>query len=328
MTQLVQTVETTKKYSFSNSILLTQIRAIPNFYQVGIAVLCAACFGVTVPMTKQSLTNLSPLMILVIESVSSIIFLWSIILYQKVELPKKSIAFQASLVGFLEPGLSYIFGTFGLSLTTASNATLITLSEPIITIALAVVLLKEKISSPLINLALVACVGIGMVASPNITHITVNSLTGDSLVLLSVLCASLYAIAARPLMNRVAPLVMVALQQSFALVWFVLILGLSQFLNHSAINLAPASFYSYSYSIFLAVISGIVGQGLAFWLYLLALRSSGVSVTSLYLTLIPLFGVATAYITLGERLSIIQTLGGGLILVVVLFISQLPQTKH
>ncbi|BDA70292.1 Permeases of the drug/metabolite transporter (DMT) superfamily [Rivularia sp. IAM M-261] len=325
MTQLVETI---KKDSFGEATLLpistTLSTKLSKFPAVGLAVLCAACFGVTVPMTKQSLVDLSPLMILVIQGISSIIFLWSVVLYQKVELPKKSVAWSASLIGFLEPGLSYIFATIGLSLTTASNATLISVSEPIITIALAAVLLKEKISSPLIKLALIACVGVGMVASPSITNITGDSLTGDFLVMLGVVCASLYAIVARPLLKKVAPLVLVALQQSFALVWFVLILTILQLMGQNPINLGQFHFES----VLLAMISGIVGQGLAFWLYLLALRTSGVSVTSLYLTLIPLFGVATAYVALGERLSLIQTLGGGLILVVVLFISQLPEAKH
>ncbi len=324
MTQLIQTTVETKKISLLTTVLSKVSNKLSKFPAVGLAVLCAACFGVTVPMTKQSLNDLSPLMILVIQSISSIIFLWSVIWQQKVELPEKSVALRASLVGFLEPGLSFIFATIGLNLTTASNATLLSVSEPIITIALAVVLLKEKISSPLINLALVACVGVGLVASPNITNITGECLTGDFLVLLGVLCASLYAIVARPMLKQAAPLVIVALQQSFALVLFVLILGVSQFWDHNAINFS----HVHIESILLAVISGIIGQGLAFWLYLLTLRTSGVSVTSLYLTLIPLFGVATAYITLGERLSFIQTLGGGLILVVVLFISQLPEAKH
>ncbi|MBF2066329.1 MAG: DMT family transporter [Calothrix sp. C42_A2020_038] len=326
MTQLVEsTVKSNEKYSFRNQrTLATLLTKLSNFPKFGLAVLCAACFGVTVAMTKQSLSHLSPLVVLVIQSISSIIFLWSVILYQRVELPKRSVVWRASLVGLLEPGLSYILGTVGLNLTTASNATLISVSEPIITIALAAVLLKEKISSPLINLGLVACVGVGMVASPSLTHITLNSLTGDILVLFGVLCASLYAIVSRPLVKQAAPLVLVALQQSFALVLFVLILGISQFLDHSTISFVQIHFYS----LFLAIISGIIGQGVAFWLYLLALRTSGVSVTSLYLTLIPLFGVATAYVTLGERLSLIQTLGGGLILIVVLFISQLPEAKH
>jgi drug/metabolite transporter (DMT)-like permease len=326
MTQIVQTViETSQKDSFEKTKLLDKLSIkLSKFPKVGLAVLCAACFGVAVPITKQSLDDLSPLVILVIQSISSIIFLWSIILYQKVEIPNKLVAWRASLVGCLEPGLSYIFGTIGLSLTTASNATLISVSEPIITIALAAVLLKERISSPLIKLALVACIGVGMVASPNIANITSDSITGDFLVLLGVVCASLYAIVARPLLKQVAPLVLVALQQSFALVWFLLILGMLQFFGQSPVNLAQVHLES----VLLAAISGIIGQGLAFWLYLLALRASGVSVTSLYLTLIPLFGVATAYITLTERLSLIQTLGGGLILIVVLFISQLPEAKH
>jgi drug/metabolite transporter (DMT)-like permease len=301
MTQIIETKGTylAFKQVFSQHL--------PNFFKtIGLAILSAACYGISVVMTKQSLADFSPLVVLVIQSTSSIIFLW--------------ITWKIGLTGLLEPGLAYVFGTIGLNLTTASNATLISVSEPIITILLAAIFLKERLPSSLIYLSLLATAGVALVASPNVNEVSQNFI-GDLLILLGVLCASLYAIVTRNLVDRVKPLPLAAMQQTFALMWFGLLLSLSLFFHPSTINISQINFAQ----IPTIILSGIIGQALAFWLYLTAIEKQGVSITSLYLTLIPLFGVVTAYITLGERLSTIQTIGGGIILAVVVSISQLPQ---
>jgi drug/metabolite transporter (DMT)-like permease len=52
----------------------------------------------------------------------------------------------------------------------------------------------------------------------------------------------------------------------------------------------------------------------AFWFYLIGLRSLPAGVAGGFLTLIPLFAIATAYFALGERLSFGQWLGASIIL--------------
>jgi drug/metabolite transporter (DMT)-like permease len=52
----------------------------------------------------------------------------------------------------------------------------------------------------------------------------------------------------------------------------------------------------------------------AFWFYLWALRSVPASMAGMFLNLIPVFGVSTAYVFLGERLTAIQWIGAAAIL--------------
>ncbi|NJL20862.1 MAG: DMT family transporter [Leptolyngbyaceae cyanobacterium SM1_3_5] len=77
-------------------------------------------------------------------------------------------------------------------------------------------------------------------------------------------------------------------------------------------------------SLLVAFGSGAFGYGTAFLLYLAALRHQSAGRISVYLTLIPIFGVAGAYLLLGERFLPLQGLGGILILFATVCISRIP----
>ena len=67
-----------------------------------------------------------------------------------------------------------------------------------------------------------------------------------------------------------------------------------------------------------AAISGVVQYALAFWLYLIGLRNLAPAVAGLWLTLIPVFGVAGSYLWLGERPTALMLLGGVLIILAIM----------
>jgi drug/metabolite transporter (DMT)-like permease len=55
----------------------------------------------------------------------------------------------------------------------------------------------------------------------------------------------------------------------------------------------------------------------AFWCYLRALRAVPAATAGMFLNLIPVFGVAAAYLFLGERLSAVQWAGAAAIVLAV-----------
>jgi drug/metabolite transporter (DMT)-like permease len=119
----------------------TQICRLPQ--GVGLIVLSAAVYGLTMVVTKGALEHLPPITLLTIQTASSVIFFWTIVCLRGIQVPLRWNTFKAGFPGLLEPGLSYLFGMFGLSLTTASNATFIGTMEPVVTIALSWLILKE-----------------------------------------------------------------------------------------------------------------------------------------------------------------------------------------
>jgi drug/metabolite transporter (DMT)-like permease len=290
---------------------------LPNLFgKINLAVLSAACYGLTIVATKEALVDLPPLPLLTIQTASSVTFFWLAILWQGVRIKWEWETLKVGMAGLLEPGLSYLFGMVGLSLTTASNASFIGTTETIVTIALSWLLLGEQISFLLIIFAILASMGVAIVSSPT-TEIGQTSLWGDVLLLVSVLCSSLYTVATSRSMKSLSPLPLAAIQQSIALILFLAVNGGIALFNVEAVNLSGISWKAW----LLALASGAFGYGLAFWLFLLALDRQSASNTSLYLTLMPIFGAVGAYFLLGERLLPLQGLGGILILVAVMGIS-------
>ena len=57
---------------------------------------------------------------------------------------------------------------------------------------------------------------------------------------------------------------------------------------------------------------------LAFWCYSIGLKQLPASMAGLFLNLIPIFGLGGAYLFLGERLTLVQWIGGTLILLAVI----------
>jgi drug/metabolite transporter (DMT)-like permease len=75
-------------------------------------------------------------------------------------------------------------------------------------------------------------------------------------------------------------------------------------------------------------VSGLMYYAAAFWFYLTGLRSVPATVAGGFLNLIPVFGITTAYVFLGERLSLTQWAGATTILLsVVALLMWGAQTK-
>jgi drug/metabolite transporter (DMT)-like permease len=74
------------------------------------------------------------------------LFLTSIYYLKRRQLPFSSKSLKQGVAGIFEPALAYMIGIFGLKMTTASNASLIGASEVILTIVLAAVFLRERLT--------------------------------------------------------------------------------------------------------------------------------------------------------------------------------------
>jgi drug/metabolite transporter (DMT)-like permease len=114
------------------------------------------------------------------------------------------------------------------------------------------------------------------------------------------------------------PVLLVALQQTAALLWALLIwpleLGSGEMTRLTAIG---------SRAWLWAVASGIVYYALAFWFYIIGLKRIPASLAGLFLNLIPIFAVGGAYLFLGERLAAVQWVGAALILASVAVMARL-----
>jgi len=272
----------------------------------GLALVAAsACWGLGTVATKALLGEVPPLALLVVQLVPSVAFLWAAVPLTRAPLRLDRAAALAALSGLLEPGLAYTVGLFGLRLTLASSAALIGAAETPMTVLLAAVFLRERIGGRTLLRVAAAAAGVALVVLPHAEGLGDGAFLGDVLVGVAALLAAAYVTVSRRLVGGIAPLPLAALQQTVGLLWALLALALCRG--------AAAPFRLSLPTALWAAATGVVQYAFSFWLYLSALRRVPANRAALYLTLIPVFGVAGAAAALGERLALVQWVGAAVV---------------
>jgi drug/metabolite transporter (DMT)-like permease len=251
----------------------------------------------------------------VLQLTVSVVFLWAIVLMQRMRLPQRRDIVRLGGIGILNPGLAYTFGLLGLTYTTASMSTLLWAAEPILILGLAWLILCERLTRTLLVFSLLAITGVVLVAGIDVGVEQTSLLLGNGLILSGVACCALYTVLTRRMVTNLDPLLIVTLQQSLALAWALAIWPL-EWAREGAVSLTTISPASWGW----AALSGVLYYALAFWCYIIGLKQMPASMVGLFLNLIPIFGVGAAYLFLGERLTLVQSIGGVLILVAVVMV--------
>lgn len=296
------------------------LKSLPNGGVILAMILAAACWGTGTVISKSILSYVPALTLLVVQLIASLTFLWTVIALQRLRVPPGREAVRHALIGLLNPGLAYTFSLLGLSLTTASMSALIWAAEPILILGLAWLILREHLSRSLLACSLLAIVGVVLVIGIGSNTSSSGFLTGNLLTLAGVSCCALYTVLTRRAVTSLDPVLLVALQQSAALIWAALIWPFE--LQKTVTDLATISAATWLW----AIVSGVVYYALAFWFYIIGLKKISASLAGLFLNLIPIFVVAEAYIFLGERLTVTQWAGAILIFFAVVAMLQTAKT--
>ena len=177
-------------------------------------------------------------------------------------------------------------------------------------LAIAAVVLKERMTWPLVPVIVVGALGVGLVANLREGFASTDSdVIGILLLLSAVLCCALYTVFARKLANSVDPLSTVAIQQAAGAGWAViLLLADTRYGSMADLGATPTPLIG------AAIFSGLLYYAVAYWLYITALRTVPAAVAASYFNVIPVFGVGLAFLFLGETLTIVQWAGAGAIL--------------
>jgi drug/metabolite transporter (DMT)-like permease len=286
---------------------------------IAIIVSYAFCWGVGVTLTKLTLSGIPVATLIPIQLLSSVLFLTTIYSFKYRQSPFSSNILKQGAAGIFEPGLSHMFGIFGLKITTAGNATLILASEVILTILLAAAFFGEKLTRIKLLLAGTSFTGILLLVLKNAESGSHASVIGDLLVLIGTIFAVFYVLLSKKQIGTANPLQITTAQQLVGLITTVFCFKALSIIDPiykiSLAGISPKFWL-------LAVISGIL-QAFAFLLYLIALKTVSVSQAAFYVTLIPVFGVTSAIIIIGEQPSSIQWIGAGLVILSAYFANRL-----
>lgn len=274
----------------------------------------AACWGFATVMSRDLLVVMPSTTLLVIQLVASVAALLALSIPHFPWRHRTAAMGKAASIGVLEPGLTYTIGLIGLSLTTAGSASVIGATEPVLIVLVAWVLLREKPSSHLMLCIAIAVFGLLLVSGDGFFDKERNNGWGDLLIILSTLFAASYVVLSSRVVHTFPAATLASAQQIVGLA-----LALVVFLVVTVMGLEPASFGGLSLPIVAyAAFSGVIQYALAFWLYLLGLKNLSAGAAGLWLTLVPVFGLAGAYVWLSEVPTVLMIVGAALIICAVI----------
>jgi len=206
----------------------------------------------------------------------------------------------------LQPCLYFLFEANALKFTTASQAGVISATVPLLTAIGAWIVLKETVNRRVIIGMVIAFGGIIIVTSGGTPDSgAARPLLGNTLELFAMISAAGYLIAVRKLSSRYDTWLLTAMQIFTGVIFFFpgLISILRSGTAFSTLPWFPV--------IYLGIASSIAAFGLFNWgmKYVPAARASS------FINLIPIVAAAGAWLILGEKLTVLQISGGGMVLI-------------
>lgn len=280
------------------------------------AIAAAGSWGVTGVLSKFSLGQGTPILIVFLQLGASVLISWILatVRCNSVELSRETCA--GVMLGVLHPGLSNTLGIIGLAHVDASVSSTLWALEGPFTLALAAFVLAERLTGLQVVFSLTSLVGVFLLStnSADLSWTFANTY-GVSLILIAVLCCALYAVGCRQFPSETS-------QQAIFAVSAQQTLGLA----------TCAALWPFHWSfwepldltvltwtgIFACVITGPLSYLFATGLFVAALRYLPASYAGGFLVLTPVFGLTAAYMLLGEKLTAGQWAGVLIVLMSVL----------
>jgi len=276
-----------------------------RFIGVGAALLAALSWGSSTVMSKGALEDFSPVLLLNIQIVSSLVFLWALIFIFGIKRNFGRGIWKVSVLGILEPGVAYFLGLIGLAWVSAGTASLIQATEALMIALLCALFFKERLSTQFFALSCVSLVGLAIVLGGAVS-VSGLEILGQLLIFGGTLAAAIYVVLSSKVSTSMSPIVMVAYQQISALGLSLIALSLSW--GAGGVSLPDVDVSGW----ILAVISGIIQYAVAFALYFYATRFITASSAGAFLCMVPVFGILGGVIFLAEVISLVQLLGAAL----------------
>jgi probable blue pigment (indigoidine) exporter len=285
-------------------------------------VAASACWGVGTVLSKLALDRgIAPITLLAVEmGASSTVLLLALLVTTRFRPQIKPTVDLGRLValGALNPALGYALALFGLVTVSASLAVLVWAIEPAIVILLAVPLLRERTEARTVALVFVAVAGALLVLQGPGAQ---GQVGGVLLTLGAVTACALYTVLTRRMMLDDGSIVVVLGQQVLAFVLVLLALAVGVITGWYSTSLPTDAA-----TLGLAAASGVVYYALAYVCYVAALRQVPAAVAVSVLPLIPVWGLAAAFLV-GDRLSPAQWLGAAIVGLAVLAVALTPSGR-
>ena len=222
--------------------------------------------------------------------------------------PTRTDAWRIAWMGVVGFAGAFALSHWGLARSTATNAALLIIVEPLSIMALSPLLLGERLRRREVAggvLALLGAVLVVLNGVPGLTHALAPHWRGDLLLVLAGLAYGAYTLIGRAVLARHSPLVVTAR----SIVWGAVVmvpLAVAEWLGGARPMLSPGAVVG---ALYLAVV--ITAFGYLLWNWVLA-RVSAPQV-AIFVTVQPIGGAVLGVVLLGEPLTVFTVAGAVLI---------------
>jgi drug/metabolite transporter (DMT)-like permease len=270
-------------------------------------IVLAVIWGGSIPLTKLGLRDFPPLTLTALRYlVAAPVFL--VVLLRHPLPPARGLA-AAGALGVLGIGVGQVSQTLGVLRTTASAATVISATIPILVVAFAAIRLSQPIRIRQACGLAVAFGGIGCVVIGNPDQhapaFAAASLVGDALVLLSAVAVALYYVLSTELAGRYSVTAVAALTS---------LAGAGAVTPIAAWEASRAQVSVTVQGVAVVLYLAILVTAFGIWVWLRALRRLPASTAAALQYLQPLVGVAASAALFGDRLGVWFWAGTALVL--------------
>jgi len=224
--------------------------------------------------------------------------------------------FSTFLLGALGVFAYNLFFMGALERLPGSRAALIIALNPVITITISALALKERLRGHRWLGVAIALFGVWIV----ISHGDIASIAsagvgaGELFMLAAVTSWALYTVIGRKVLGGLTPLA----ATNYAALWGTLLLGIVATPQIPDLRLAQFDWRMTGALLYL----GVCGTALAFVWYYTSIKKLGTAVASIFTNLVPVFGVTISVLLLGEPLLMSMLIGGAIAIVGVMMVSR------
>jgi drug/metabolite transporter (DMT)-like permease len=192
----------------------------------------------------------------------------------------------------------------GVGRTSVGNSSLIIGISPVIIAVMSAIVGHERITPMRWVGIFIALFGLYVVVGHDLDF-SGTTWRGDALMIVAVICWSLFSVASQPILRRHSPLIVIGLAFSIGgALYLIATMPILIGLDWRAVS---------SFSWLMMLMSALFSLNLSYWIWYTGLKKLGGSRTSVYSYLTPIVAIIVAAIWLGEPISPNQVAGAGAI---------------
>jgi drug/metabolite transporter (DMT)-like permease len=280
----------------------------------------AILFGASFTGTKIALATFTPFELIFLRfAISSLCFLLIRPWRRHGRLPASDYG-KLFLLAFFEPGIYFFCEAEGVKRTLASTASILIATIPLFVLVLEALYLKVRMIWSEVLMILISMGGIFLIVTAGgFRQAFGGTLEGNLFVLAAAFAASIYTVLAKRLLQRIDAIAVTFYQSIFAALLYLPFAGF-EFATISLPHVPLRALYAVLYL-------GILCSFAAYLLLNFSLSRMKASIVSAFANIIPLVGVAVAFLVLGEKLYMLQIVGGLVVLACMTFLTMRPSPE-